>query len=58
MLDVEGEGVHNVGVVAAVVHQHHLVKDLLRSPVQDTPHRPQKSGERLCKTRARDVFCE
>ena len=58
MLDVEGEGVHNVSVVAAVVHQHHLVKDLLRSPVQDTPHRPQQSGESLCNTWARDVTCE
>ena len=54
MLDVEGQGVHDVGVVAAVIHQHHLVQDLLRGPVQDTPHCPQQRGERLCNTRARD----
>ena len=48
MLDVEGEDVHDVGVVAAVVHQHHLVKDLGGTLVQDTPDRPQQGGERLC----------
>ena len=52
MLDVDGEGVHDVRVVAAVVHQHHLVKDLGRTPVQDTPHRPQEGGERLCNIEA------
>ena len=54
MLDVEGQGVHDVCVVAAVIHQHHLVQDLGRGPVQDTPHRSQQRGERLCNTRARD----
>ena len=47
MLDVEGKGVHDVGVVAPVVHQDDLVKDLRRAPVQDTPHSPQESGECL-----------
>ena len=55
MLDVEGQGVHDVGGVAAVIHQHHLVQDLGRGPVEDTPHGPQQRGERLCNTRARDA---
>ena len=47
MLDVEGESVHNISVVAPVVHQDDLVKDLGRAAVQDAPHGPQESGERL-----------
>ena len=47
MLDVEGKGVHDVGVVIPVVDQDDLVKDLRRAPVKDTPHGSQEGGERL-----------